>query len=63
MRKRNPWMSWTEMVKRSIARFSRGNIATQNGRILFPEEQALEHERALRIAREWQDRARPSRTE
>jgi hypothetical protein len=45
------------MVKRSIARFARGNIAAQNGRILFPEEQARDHARALEIARAWQRRA------
>jgi hypothetical protein len=52
------WLDWMALVKRSVARFARGNIAVQNLRVLFPEEQEREHARALPIARRWKERAR-----
>jgi hypothetical protein len=47
---------WLALVKRTIARFARGNIAAQNGRVLTPEEQAREHDRARAISDKWRKR-------
>ena len=38
---------WLRLVKRTVARFARGNISAQSGRVQTPEEQALEHKRAI----------------
>jgi hypothetical protein len=46
---------WNNVAKRTVARFARGNIAAQQGRILFPDEQAEEHKRARRISLRWQE--------
>jgi hypothetical protein len=51
------WLSWSDLVKRVIARFARGNIAAQEGRVLLPEEQDEERDRAHAIARAWRHRA------
>lgn len=51
---------WNELVKRTIARFARGNIAAQNQRILLPDEQQAEHKSSKKIARRWQKRYKPS---
>lgn len=48
--------AWNRTVKRTIARFVRGNIAAQNLRIKLPEEQRQQHERARKIAEKWRDR-------
>ena len=45
------------LLKRSIARFARGNVAAQNGRVLLPDEQDDEHRRARRIAARMHERA------
>ena len=47
---------WVRLMKRTIARFARGNISAQNGRILFPDEQASEHNRALKFSRKMRER-------
>jgi hypothetical protein len=52
-----PRMDWNTIVKRTVSRFARGNIAAQNGRILLPEEQELEHREARKIALKWKARA------
>jgi hypothetical protein len=48
--------AWNRTVKRTIARFVRGNIAAQNFRIKLPEEQQEQHDRARRIAERWRAR-------
>jgi len=48
---------WTKVVKRTIARFVRGNIPAQWERLLLPEEQEDRHKRARRIAERWRNRA------
>jgi hypothetical protein len=48
--------TWTRTVKRVIARYARGNISAQEGRILLPEEQETERRAAAPIARTWRDR-------
>lgn len=50
--------AWNRVVKRTIARFVRGNIAAQNYRIKLPEEQRQQHERAREIAERWRKRGR-----
>jgi hypothetical protein len=52
------WLDWMSLIKRSVARFGRGNISVQNGRILFREEQEREHARTQPIARQWRERAK-----
>jgi len=54
---RSVWQDWNELVKQTVARFARGNIAAQEGRILFPEEVDRERERLGPTMRKWQDRA------
>jgi hypothetical protein len=56
--RRSMWLDWMALIKRSVARFARGNIAVQNRRVLFPEEQEREHARTLPIARQWKERAK-----
>jgi hypothetical protein len=51
---------WLTLIKTTIARFSRGNIAAQRGRILTPDEQKREHAQARKIARKWRERAKHS---
>jgi hypothetical protein len=51
---------WIAAIKRTISRFARGNVAAQNARILMPEEQADQHERAQIISRSWKKRSEPS---
>jgi hypothetical protein len=48
--------AWNQAVKRTIARFVRGNIAAQNFRIKLPDEQRRQHERARKIAEKWRTR-------
>ena len=48
--------AWNLVLKRTIGRFVRGNIAAQNMRILLPEEQKKQHERAREIADKWRKR-------
>jgi len=54
---RNVWLDWTALVKQTVARFARGNIAAQEGRILFPQEldRAREHVRV--VTHKWKERA------
>lgn len=47
---------WTRTVKQVIARFARGNINAQQGRILLPDEQKAEREATMPIARSWRER-------
>ena len=49
-------LAWNNVVKRTIGRFVRGNIAAQNLRILLPEEQEKQHEKARDIANKWRNR-------
>ena len=48
---------WLAIVKATVARFSRGNIAAQNGRVLTPDEQTREHTKMKKIAAKWRSRA------
>tara|TARA_R100001163_G_C4976994_1_gene134646 strand:+ start:486 stop:689 length:204 start_codon:yes stop_codon:yes gene_type:complete len=50
--------AWYALVKRTIARFARGNISAQRERILLPEEQEKLHAQARVISRAW--KARPN---
>jgi hypothetical protein len=50
--------AWNRILKRTIGRFVRGNIAAQNNRIMLPEEQKKNHERARRIAVSWRGRGK-----
>ena len=50
-------MNWNVLVKQTVSRFARGNIAAQNARILLPDEQEAEHKRTRKIAQEWKARA------
>jgi hypothetical protein len=45
--------AWNRLLKRTIGRFVRGNIAAQNQRILLPDEQKKQHERARSVAAQW----------
>jgi len=48
--------TWKQVVREVVAGTARRrclNISLQHGRYLTPEQQAEEHERALKIAREW----------
>jgi hypothetical protein len=47
---------WARMVKRTVARYARGNIAAQNERILMPDEQEREREAARSVANEWREK-------
>ena len=47
---------WNRLLKRTIGRFVRGNIAAQNLRIMLPDEQKKQHERARSIAEKWRNR-------
>ena len=47
---------WVKLVKKTVARFARGNIAAQEERILTVEEQDDERPKAHRIARQWKTR-------
>ncbi len=47
---------WMRVIKRTVARYARGNIAAQNGRILMPKEQEQEREQALKIYEKWKER-------
>jgi hypothetical protein len=49
---------WDRVVRKTVARFARGNISAQKGRILTEEGKAREHERAAKIARNWKRRAK-----
>ena len=53
---RNGAFDWARMIKRVVARFARGNIPAQEGRILLPEEQVREHAATREIARAWKRR-------
>jgi hypothetical protein len=46
---------WMRMVKRTVARYARGNIAAQNERILMPDEQEQERDLARPIANKWRE--------
>lgn len=49
-------MAWNDVVKHTIARFVRGNIAAQRNRILLRDEQKARHERARAAAQAWRHR-------
>jgi hypothetical protein len=53
-----PITKWAATVKRTVARFARGNISAQSARILMPEEQEKEHGAARKILLKWASRAR-----
>jgi len=55
------WREWDELVKKTVARFSRGNIAAQERGLLFPEEQEREEARVRALTRKWKERAKASR--
>jgi hypothetical protein len=48
--------AWIRAIKRTIARFTRGNIAAQKQRILLPEEQERKHAQARAIASKMRER-------
>lgn len=54
-----PETPWTLTIKRTIARFARGNISAQNGRILLPEEQEEEGKKMRAISVKWKARYKP----
>jgi hypothetical protein len=54
----NTAAEWVRTVKRTIARYARGNIAAQNQRVLLPEEQEKEHHEARRVTHRWSRRHR-----
>ena len=56
-RDQNLWLDWNSLVKRAIARFARDNIAVQEGRILFPDEQDRERAHVRVFTRRWKVRA------
>jgi hypothetical protein len=58
---RPAWLTWNDLIKKVVARFARGNIAAQEGRILLPEEQAEDRDRARAIARGWRHRAKAAK--
>ena len=60
MSRHDPSATWLALLKSTIARFSRGNIAAQNARILTQEEQERERVQAVEIAKQWRDRAQHS---
>ena len=47
---------WVQLIKRVIARYARGNTAAQQARILLPEEQDAQRERAHKIIEGWKSR-------
>jgi hypothetical protein len=49
-------VDWVKLVKRVVARFARGNISAQHGRILTAEEREREHAQALKISKKMQAR-------
>jgi hypothetical protein len=53
-----PTDNWLLQIKRTVARFARGNISAQNGRIQLEEERMREHSLALRIAAQMRSRYR-----
>ena len=52
---------WRRSVKRVIARYARGNISAQEGRILLPDEQEAERKATAPIARQWRERQKNAR--
>ncbi len=52
--------AWKQAVGKVVARFTRGNIAAQYGRVIFAKEQAARRERAVLIAKKMSKRKRPS---
>jgi len=53
--------AWNSVIKRTIARFVRGNVAAQKMRVLLPSEQKKKHEKAKQIAEKWRDRKSESK--
>ncbi len=51
---------WARMVKRTVARYARGNISAQNERILMPDEQEHERKLARPIANRWREQQQAS---
>jgi hypothetical protein len=51
------WADWTALIKRVVARFARGNIAAQRGRVHLPKEQERERAEAKQTATAWKRRA------
>lgn len=49
---------WTRLVKATVARFSRGNISAQNGRLQLAEEREREHAKALLVSAKMEKRAK-----
>jgi hypothetical protein len=56
------WRDWTALVKQTVARFSRGNIAAQHGSIMLPEEQNRERARVRVFTGKWKERAERARS-
>jgi hypothetical protein len=54
---------WMRLVKRTVARYARGNIAAQNERILMPDEQERERKEALAISEKWRERYNKAATQ
>lgn len=53
-------VEWKSLVKHTVARYSRGNIAAQNACVLMPDEQANEGGVARIVAAKWRERATAS---
>jgi hypothetical protein len=47
---------WNVLLKSTVKRFARGNIAAQNAQILLPSEQDEERRDARVIAQRWKER-------
>jgi hypothetical protein len=56
-------VEWMRLVKRTVARYARGNIAAQNERILMPDEQDRERDLARPIAEKWREQHNASKPE
>lgn len=48
--------TWIRLVCNVIARFARGNISAQHGRILFPAQQDEQRKRAVKVAQKMSHR-------
>ncbi len=53
---------WMRTVKRTVARYARGNIAAQNERILMPDEQERERDLVRPISIRWREQYKALKT-
>ena len=55
-------LSITALIKLTIARYVRGNTAAQYASILLPSEQQQQRHEAEKVADEWEEEARKTKT-